>query len=385
MGKAFIFGVSVSGENFTDRVEETKRIRMNFENGLNTILISPRRIGKTSLVNRVCDCMADVEGIQTVRMDVYDCRNEYDFYNKFAASILKATSSRMEHAVETAKEFLGRIVPKISISPDPASEYSISLGIRPKDISPEEVLSLPERIAEKKDIRLVICIDEFQQVGDFPDSVNVQKRLRAVWQLQKRTSYCLYGSKKHMMENLFQSRRMPFYQFGDTIYLGNIPVEEWVPYIRTRFEAKEKKISENLAAEICRMVDNHSSYVQQLAWNVMIETESEATRQNLKDAVHKLIAQSSPLFIQQAENLSSYQMNFLKAVSAGINDGFGRRSVIEDFNLGSKSNIARLVNSLTDKELIDKTKDGVFFADPVFRLWFQSEYGTVSAHFSGLL
>ena len=198
MGKAFIFGVSVSGENFTDRVEETKRIRMNFENGLNTILISPRRIGKTSLVNRVCDCMADVEGIQTVRMDVYDCRNEYDFYNKFAASILKTTSSRMEQVVETAKEFLGRIVPKISISPGPASEYSISLGIRPKDISPEEVLSLPERIAEKKDIRLVICIDEFQQVGDFPDSVNVQKRLRAVWQHQKRTSYCLYGSKSRL-------------------------------------------------------------------------------------------------------------------------------------------------------------------------------------------
>ena len=136
----------------------------------------------------------------------------------------------------------------------------------------------------------------------------------------------------------------------------------------------KKKISESLAAEICRTVENHSSYVQQLAWNVMIETEREATAQNLKDAVQKLVAQCSPLFIQQTESLSSYQMNFLKAICSGIHSGFSRQSIMENYNLGSKSNISRLTKSLIDKELIDKTKDGIFLTDPVFRLWIQSEY-----------
>ena len=87
MERTFIFGVSVSGDNFTDRIEETKHLTQNFANGLNTILISPRRTGKTSLVNKVCDNFTGNPKICIARMDIYDCRNEYDFYNKFATSV----------------------------------------------------------------------------------------------------------------------------------------------------------------------------------------------------------------------------------------------------------------------------------------------------------
>ena len=112
MEKTFVFGVSVEGDNFTDRTQETKRIRSNFENGVNTILISPRRIGKTSLVKKVCSSITD-PSIKTIYMDIYDCRNEYDFYTRFATSVLRGTSSRIEHALESAKEFLGRLAPAI--------------------------------------------------------------------------------------------------------------------------------------------------------------------------------------------------------------------------------------------------------------------------------
>ena len=95
-------------------------------------------------------------------MDIYDCRSEYDFYNRYAVEILKQTSCKLEQIMTDAKEFLGRITPKISISPDMASDYSISLGITPKTLSSEEVLKLPEKIAEKKGFHIVVCIDEFQ-------------------------------------------------------------------------------------------------------------------------------------------------------------------------------------------------------------------------------
>ena len=378
MERTFIFGVSVSGDNFTDRIEETRRLIQNFENGLNTILISPRRTGKTSLVNKVCDSFAGNQNICIARMDIYDCRNEYDFYNKFATSILRATSSRMEQILETAKEFLYRVIPQVSISPDPTIEYSFSIKINPKDMHADEILSLPERIAAKKGIRIVVCIDEFQQIGDFPDSIQIQKRLRGAWQHQKFTSYCLYGSRKHMMENLFQSRRMPFYQFGDTIHLGNITTKDWITYIQSRFQYAGKKISETLAEQICTTVCNFPSYVQQLAWNVLNETEVEATDENIKDAIEKLLIQCSPLFIQQTENLTSYQMNFLRAVCSGITGGFGKQSVSEEFGLGSKSNISRLIKSLTNKELIDRDKNGIIISDPVFRIWFERMWITGS-------
>ena len=53
MQKAFVYGMSVEGENFTDRVKETKRLKLDFENGINVVLVSPRRMGKSSIVKKV--------------------------------------------------------------------------------------------------------------------------------------------------------------------------------------------------------------------------------------------------------------------------------------------------------------------------------------------
>ena len=156
MEKAFVYGMSVAGNNFTDRIEETKRIKADFEHGINVILISPRRMGKTSLVKKVISEI-DNPMIKVVYMDIYDCRSEYDFYNRFAEAIMKSMGNKLEQVVENIKQFLVRVSPKISFSPDPTSEYSLSLGITPKDYSPEEILNLPERIAQEKGIRLVVC------------------------------------------------------------------------------------------------------------------------------------------------------------------------------------------------------------------------------------
>lgn len=372
MEKAFVYGMSVSGNNFTDREKETKRLKADFENGVNVILISPRRMGKTSLVRKV-EAEMDAPGIKVVYMDIYDCRSEYDFYNRFAASILKATSSKADQFLENIRKFLVRLTPKFSFSQDPATEFSVSLGITPGDYQPEEILNLPELIAREKGIRIVVCIDEFQQVGELPDSITVQKRLRGVWQHQQNVSYCLFGSKKHLMENIFQNRRMPFYQFGEMIFLDCIPAEYWIPFICSRFEVYGKHISEKFAGQICQTVKNQSSYVQQLAWNVMAETESAVTSECVENGIAALLQQTGSLFVQQTEGLSKYQINFLRAVASGVHSGFGTKAVVEKFDTGSKSNIDRIKRSLQEKELITIVKGGVYLSDAVFEIWFKRE------------
>lgn len=373
MKRVFMYGVSVEGENFTDRVRETKRLILNFENGLNTVLISPRRMGKTSLIKKVQTSINDPK-IKVIYMDVYDCRSEYDFYNKFAALVLQETASKMEQALENAKHFLMRVTPKISFSPDPNSDFSLSLGITPQSHTPEEILNLPEQIAQKHDIHIVVCIDEFQQVGEFPDSITVQKRLRSAWQHQQNVSYCLFGSKKHLMANLFQNKRMPFYQFGEMIFLNKIPTEDWIKYISRQFESRGKYISPQLALKICETVGNYSSYVQQLSWNVFAETEKEVTEKILSIAIDELFAQSSALFMQQIEGLTSYQMNFIRAICSGIHDGFGTQNIMSSFNLGTKSNLNRIKTALTEKEIIETIDRQVYLADPIFELWFKKTY-----------
>lgn len=375
MDRAFVYGMSVEGENFTDRVKETKRLKLDFENGINVILVSPRRMGKSSIVKRVKSEMTN-PGIKIVLMDIYDCRSEYDFYNRFASAIIKETSTKTEQILENIKRFLVRLTPKIAFSPEPMSEVSLSLGITPQNYQPEEILQLPEMIAQEQGVHLVVCIDEFQQIGEFSDSLAVQKRLRGVWQHQRNVSYCLFGSKKHLMTRLFQNRKMPFYQFGETMFLDKIPTSDWIAYICSRFVKQGKQISEELAQKICETVENNSSYVQQLAWNVFAETNKEATIEDFENGVQALMAQCSGLFEQQIMGLTSYQLNFIRAICDGVHTDFGSKAILENYNLGTKSNITRIKTTLRDRELIDITQDGVFLEDPVFRMWIK-KYNTI--------
>ena len=368
MDRAFVYGMSVEGENFTDRVKETKRLKLDFENGINVILISPRRMGKSSIVRKVKSEITDPT-IKVVFMDIYDCRSEYDFYNRFASVLLKETATKTEQVIENIKRFLVRLSPKIAFSPEPMQEISLSLGITPQNYQPEEILQLPELIAREQGIHLIICIDEFQQIGEFSDSLSVQKRIRGIWQHQQNVSYCLFGSKKHLMTKLFQNRKMPFFQFGEMMYLDKIPTADWVTFICRRFENQGKRIPAELAQRICETVENHSSYVQQLAWNVLAETDKETTLQDFENGVQALLAQCSGLFEQQIQGLTSYQLNFIRAICNGIHTDFGSKAVLEEYNLGTKSNISRIKTALLSRELIDVTKEGVFLEDPVFKLW----------------
>ena len=157
----FVFGVRVEGDSFTDRREETERLKANFTYGVNTILISPRRMGKTSLVDKVCS-LVESEDIRIARIDAFGCRSENDFINAFATAVVRATSSKWEEWMENAKVFLSRFVQKISIGQDPLTDFSLALEYNTGNNTTEEVLRLPEMIARSKGCHIVVCIDDFQ-------------------------------------------------------------------------------------------------------------------------------------------------------------------------------------------------------------------------------
>lgn len=371
--QSFVFGVSVSDYNFIGRKEEIRRLKMNFEEGINTILISPRRWGKTSLVRKVCE-VVDRKKVIPVFVDIFKCKTEYEFYNALAEAVLKQTASKAELWMDNARDFIARLSPKVSFSPEPNSEFALSLGISPKTHAPEEILSLAEEIAQKKQKRIVVCRDEFQQIGEMADSVSIQKRLRSVWQHQRLTSYCLFGSKKHTMMNVFQKRNMPLYQFGDFKFLDKIPTETWVEYIVQHFKDRQRTISTEQAAKICQFVDNYSSYVQQLSWLVfsLIDEGQVVTDEHLKQGVKDLLNSQEQLFMQQIEPLTAYQMNFLRCILSGHHDDFGETAVREEFQLGSVSNITRLKTALVDKDIVEMSGKRYYITDPVFALWFRS-------------
>ena len=363
----FVFGKAVEGSYFTNRTKDAEHLEANLTHGINTILISPRRWGKTSLVKKV---MANIisPDIKIIYIDVFSCKSEYDFYKIFASTIIQQTSSKIEEWMATAKEFLSRVITKVAFSPDSIQEYSLSFEFPAKDDA-EDILQLPERIAQKKGIHIVLCLDEFQQVAEFQDSMTFQKKLRSVWQHQQKVSYCLFGSKRHLMTELFSDSSNPFYKFGDMMFLKKIPTEEWIPFICHKFQETGKVITEKQAERICKVTEDLSSYVQHLSWIVWYKAKPVVTNEMVEESIEELLEQNKVFFQREVEGLTELQLNLLKAIANGVDTGFTKKEVIKKYHLESSANVQGIKKSLLKKDLIDIDGSVITYNDPLFKLW----------------
>ena len=370
----FIFGKSADNVNFTDREEDSARLEMNFKSLINTTIISPRRWGKTSLVENVAKKVrSENKNIRVCVLDIFNVRSEIEFYEQFAKEILKVTSNRWEEMAENAKNFLSHLLPKISFSPDLQTEISFGVDWETMQKSPDEILNLPETIAKAKKISVVVCIDEFQSIGDFPESLAFQRKLRSHWQHHHNVAYCLYGSKRTMLLDIFSNASMPFYKFGDIMFLQKISNEKWGEFIKKRFEDTNKKISIEQAEYLAELVDNHSYYVQQLAQQSWLRTKTSCSKTIIDESLQGIKNQLSLLFVGQVETMPATQLNFLKAVLDG-ETAFSSQENLKKYRLGSSANLKKIKNALISREIIDITAQKVDILDPIFKLWLKEEF-----------
>lgn len=374
METPFIFGKIARNENFTDREKETDRLVTSFDSLINTIIISPRRWGKSSLVEKAASiACANRRSLRICRIDLFSVRNEEQFYELLAMAVLKSASSKWQESVDAAKRFLVRLVPKIVLNADITNEFSLNFDWKELRNDPGEVLDLAEKVASEKGFRMVICIDEFQNIAGFDDPLFFQKRLRSHWQGHQNVSYCLYGSKRHMMLDVFTNPSMPFYKFGDMIFLEKIDTASWIGFISERFSTTRKIISEKQAEKIVSLADNHPYYVQQLSQQVWLRTENECHDVIVEQAHQSLVEQLSLLFATITETLSNSQISFLEAVVAG-ETALSSSDVIKKYRLNSSSNVTRSRKALIDKEILDNNAGTVSFQDPIYHFWLKTSY-----------
>ena len=374
MTAPFVYGRIATGENFTDREEETKRLIINFTNLINTIIISPRRWGKSSLVHKAAKvAMENHKDLRICFVDLFNVRDEEDFYRLYATKVIEATSSRWEEMLDNARNFLRGITPKISFKGPEQTSFDLELDFPSKNISPDEILELPEKIARDKGLKIVVCIDEFQNIGEFKDGEYLYKRLRSHWQTHNSTAYCLYGSKRHVMSELFSAYSKPFYKFGDLIFLGKIERDLLAAFFEDRFRATGKMIDPEAARLIARLVEDHPYYAQQLAQLSWLRTDMVCTEEIVGHAFDALIEQLSLLFVNQTENFTLQQINYLKAIINGETSISSGR-VIAKYGISSATSASRSRKALIEKDVLDVVGKEVQFQDPVYRHWLSRHY-----------
>jgi len=369
----FAFGRTADAVFFTDRDAERARLRRNFTSGVNTVIVSPRRWGKSSLVAHVAQEMATERDLKTCLVDAFNVRDEAGFYAQLVRGVLQATSTKWDEWVGVAKQFLAHLRPMISVGDAVTSNVTFELDWEQAQQNPDEILDLAENIAANLGIRLVVCIDEFQAIADFKESLAFQRKLRSHWQAHQHVCYCLYGSRRHMLMDIFTDPSMPFYRFGDIISLGKIGNADWGNYIVERFTATGKAIPPQVARDLADLVGNHSYYVQQLALQAWFRTEKECTPAIVDAAINELADQFGLLFVSLADSLSAKQLSLLRAVMDGVTE-LSSQPVLARYRLGTSANVVRMKQTLATKEIIDVTPAGVEILDPMFAFWLRRDY-----------
>lgn len=370
----FIFGTTVSKSGFTNREPDVDKLYKNLTQGVNTMLISPRRWGKSSLVEKVlAKIELDSDNIKIVSIDLFSVASEEEFLELYAREIIKASSRKWEDWINSGKEFFQQLVPKLSVGIDPVNDFTIGFDWKEIKKYRDEILNLPEMIAQKKNIRFVIGLDEFQNLTSFDAYEQFEKSMRAIWQRQKNVSYCLYGSKRHMMADIFNNPSKPFYRFGDIMFLEKIKREKWIIFIVESFKETGKTIDEESAKLIATLMQDHSWYVQQLSHYTWQKTSKKAGKEEVRAALKELLYANTPFYQREIESMSRGQLNLLKAI-ASDEKKLSSAEVLEKYKLGTSASVVKNRTILMNNDLIHEVDDRIEFLDPAFELWFKNYF-----------
>ena len=374
MNAPFQYGTLATKENFVDRVEDRAQLKSFLSSHINVMLISPRRWGKSSLVKVAMEELQNEQkDIRVCYIDAFSIGSESEFYRTFASQVIACASTKLERRIQDAKKFLTGVVPQVVIKDDVTNFMAFDVKFTPGEQDKMDILRLPETLAVAKNIRIVVCIDEFQQLANLPEYKNMEGKMRSAWQQQQHVTYCMYGSKRHMMMDIFNNSNSPFYRFGQMLFMEKIPKSEWMPFIIDAFEKSGKHISESFASQICDKVECHSWYLQQLCYFIWNATTDEVTEATYQYGLRQVVNTNSPMFLSDTESLAPSQIEMLRA----IKDGVQQLSSIETkklYAMGNPNTISKNKKILKDKDIIEEKQGSLRFVDPVYLLWFSQEY-----------
>ncbi len=372
MQNPFKFGSVVTGGDFADRRRELAELARELMEGQHLFLLSPRRYGKTSLILAALESLGS-RGALAAYVDTFRTTTPVQLLELMAQAVLRAAESRPERLLRLAMELLGRLHPQVGADATGKPTLSLDIGTSPRSVLAlqEEVLALPERLAEKRKRRLVIAFDEFQEMQRFPGA-GLEKAMRSHFQHHRRVSYLFAGSRQSVLQDMATRERSPFYKFGRVMSLGPIPQGEFAPFLEARFKRGRLGVSVDVLAAILSAADDVPYNVQRLChqlWDMLAGKADRITEGDIGRAIAIILDQDAPYFSTAWDRLSLHQRQVLQAIArAG-----GRNVFASDFltvhRLGSHSSVQTSLRQLLKEQILLKVNGEYRIADSFFREW----------------
>jgi len=373
-GNPFVYGEVVPKSAFVGRTAELDRLVADLADGQKIFLISPRRYGKSSLIQQA------FAGLGRKRIATLDITvSSFSSYVAFLEGYVRALANLDANAGEARSWLRGlftTFTPEWRADPIDNRTWAVSFpSVRtPRDASrlAAEVFALPGRIAARLGRRLVIAMDEFQAVAGY-DAGNVEHTLRAAVQQQRQVGYVFAGSEPSLMEQMISARR-PFYKAGPVLRLGKIPAEVFAGFVDTRFRKSGLSPEPGLGAAIVDVAGNLPYDVQRLAHETWDDVNSERRRSVTLDDVHatlhRMLAEQDVFFEAVWQRLTLAQRGVLRAVVLEHGEEILGADVRTRYRLGGASSVQTALAALQRLDLIARDDAGRYAAvDSLMREW----------------
>ena len=366
-----------SKELFCDREAELKRLCSNVENGIDTTLVSPRRMGKTGLILHLFEHYKKDKSIECLYVDINFAASQADFNKLLSEAILK----KFPEKTTIGKLFMNLlkgfrpIIRFDAISGEPQLEISYNTEVE-KTHTLQGILQF---LNSQKPL-IVLAIDEFQQINDFPEK-NTEAMLRSSIQHLHNIRFIFCGSKRTIMTDMFANAKRPFYASTQFMYLDKIDGQKYASFIEKLFRKNGKQIDNETVNFILDWTRTHTFYTQSLCNMIFSLSENEAVigMQVVKEACLELMKHNEPTFFQYKELLSASQWKYLIAIAKeNLVEQLTSKNFLMKYNIGTPTDSRRLKKSLLDKDLILETitKERTFYqvADVFFSQWLKKEF-----------
>jgi uncharacterized protein len=368
----FQYGALALDEAFTDREAEIAELKADVRNGQDVVIFAPRRYGKTSLIWRAARDLVS-RGVLVAQVDLMTTPTPALLAAKLARAIHDDVASRLFKARERLRAFQGlKVTPTVNVDPDTGSLsfFFDAAYAAPDDLNAtiERLLELPAQLAAERKRRVALVLDEFQEIVAIDPQL--PKLMRSVFQAQPEVAHVYLGSKRHMMERIFNDENEPFWRSAKRVELGVIAAQPFGAFIAERFASTGRAVTPEAIAAILEATGGHPYATQELCYFAWAETAKRATAgvAAVEAALDRVLRSENAHFDLIWERASTAQRLVLQALAVQrgrpLTEAYRRRH-----GLPGTSAVQRALGYLERGELVARRGGEAWIAEPFLAAW----------------
>lgn len=368
MQNPFYFRVLPLTGPFFNREKELDQLIAHAQNRANVVFFSPRRFGKTSLVQRVQERLQR-KGLATVYIDLFGIDSPEDLAARMA-SRLYSYCHKNEGLFKRAMTFLSSFRPVVR--PDPEYGFSLtveqSVGWKGTDLLNGTLEGFGKFIQEeKKGVHIVF--DEFQEITELRESLQIEGIMRSHIQTHSGASYFFVGSRRRVLNDIFNTRKRPFYRSSISFPLGPLPLEEGVRFIVEQFKRGGKSCPEEIGKKIFEKTGGYPYYVQRVPYSIFEISGKKVTGDDYIKGFRKTVEEEGIVYEAMVQGLSLQQIKLLSALAQEPTEKPYSVDYLARHSLGSIGGVQGALKRLLELDFVERKDNLLIIVDPLFGIW----------------